>query len=132
LEEKKHCLSSIEILLDSEAPENAANPSYAIAKNSVQYAEHISAVRNYLQSSGLVKFKLPLFEKIKKGIKNLIFQEKINGLSCLQKLWVALGVEALYDILFGFHYYTNVLQRHPVAAIAVNLYQIPAFWLGLP
>lgn len=150
LERKKQCLISIDTLLDSEPsqlPQNAADSSseqtqteetsasavehHPIPKDSLEYAEHVNAVRNYLTSSGLVKMQLPLFERLKQGVVSLIRDEKINGLTNLQKLGVAVGVEVLYDAIFGFHYYTNVLQRSPVAAILVNIYQIPAFWLGL-
>ncbi len=137
LEQKKKCLTSIEVLLDSESAqeEPTPNPSqegnYVVSKDSVEYAQHVTAIRDYLRSSGLVKLQLPFVRRIKNGARNLIFHEKINGLSNLQKLGVAIGVEVLYDSVFGFHYYTNVLKKSPVAAIVLNLYQIPAFWVGL-
>ncbi len=166
LEQKRECLTSIEVLLDSESAqeEPTPNPSqegnrsgqdaraprestpdpslrqahdtaqegnYVVSKDSVEYAQHVTAIRDYLRSSGLVKLQLPFVRRIKNGARNLIFHEKINGLSNLQKLGVAIGVEVLYDSVFGFHYYTNVLKKSPVAAIVLNLYQIPAFWVGL-
>lgn len=140
LEHKKRCLVSIERLLDTENPqqqivteedESSSVELQILSKDSIEYAEHIAIVRNYLQSSGLVKLQLPFVQRMKNGVKNLIFYEKINNLSNLQKLGVAIGVEVLYDTLFGFYYYTSILKQSPVAAIAVNLYQIPAFWLGL-
>ncbi len=140
LERKQDCLASIEILLDSEAPEQSVRDEeggdssvevHTIAKDSVQYAEHIATVQEYLRYSGLVRLQLPLMQRIKDGVRNLLFHEKMNDLSNLQKLGVAVGIEVLYDTLFGFYYYTSILKQSPVAAIAVNLYQIPAFWLGL-
>lgn len=147
LERKKQCLISIDALLDSEPapgaaeppaePEQAETPSppaeerHPIPKDSLEYAQHIHRVRNYLTSSGLAKLQLPLFERAKQWVVSLIRDEKINGLSNLQKLGVAAGVEVLYDTIFGFHYYTTVLQYSPFATIMVNLYQIPSFWAGL-
>ena len=119
LDRKKHCLAAIEILLDTESPqtpsesdesEEAPVETHSIAKDSVQYAEHIATVRDYLRSSGLVKLQLPLVQRIKNSVRNLIFHEKINNLSNLQKLGVAIGVEVLYDTLFGFYYYTSILK----------------------
>ena len=144
LQQKKQCLGAIEVLLDSERAqkpdeqpsssshdEHTVEEVHIVSKDSIHYAEHVHVVRDYLRSSGIVKLKLPFVERMKDGIKSLIFHEKINGLSNLQKLGVAVGVEVLYDTVFGFYYYTAVLKKSPVAAIAVNLYQIPAFWLGL-
>ncbi len=150
LERKKQCLIAIDALLDSEPPqqsqttpeqpinqEEPETPSppvverHSIPKDSLEYAEHIHVVRNYLTSSGLAKLKLPLFERMKQWIVSLMRDEKINGLTNLQKLGVAAGVEVLYDTIFGFHYYTNVLKYSPFATIMVNIYQIPSFWVGL-
>ncbi|GAK57280.1 hypothetical protein U27_04245 [Candidatus Vecturithrix granuli] len=150
LERKKQCLVSIDALLDSEpaqqvqtaaesstntkqteTPAPPAEERHPIPKDSLEYAKHINVVRNYLTSSGLAKLKLPLFERVKQWFASLIRDEKINGLTNLQKLGVAAGVEVLYDTIFGFHYYTAVLQYSPFATIMVNLYQIPSFWAGL-
>ena len=137
LEQKKRCLEAIEVLLDTEKSpqlistegdqeENGVDV-HTVPRDSVQYAEHVATVREYLRSSGLVKLQLPLFQKIKDGVKSVLVHEKINDLSNLQKLGVAIGVELLYGVVFGFY----ILKQNPVAVIAANLYQIPAFWLGL-
>lgn len=150
LERKKQCLVSIDALLDSEPAQQApataesspeqeqsetlsppAVEGHPISKDSLEYAQHINVVRNYLTSSGLAKLKLPLFERVKQWFASLVRDEKINGLTNLQKLGVAAGVEILYDTIFGFHYYTTVLQYSPFATIMVNIYQIPSFWAGL-
>jgi hypothetical protein len=152
LEHKKACLQSIEVLLDTEQPQPQSQdsdtseapgdsgekvspeaqpstssaeipPKVVLQKDSTQYAEHVTVVRDYLRTSGLVKLQLPLFDRLKDGLKNLIVHEKINTLTNVQKLGVAFGFEVLYDILFDF--------RSGMAGIAASLYQIPAFFLGL-
>jgi hypothetical protein len=95
-----------------------------LRKDSMEYAEQVTIVRDYLRTSGIVKLQLPVFDRIKDGLRNLVFHEKINILSNVQKLGVAFGVEVLYDILFDF-------QHRAVTGIAASLYQIPAFFVGL-
>ena len=150
LEHKKACLQSIEVLLDTEQPQQQSQvsdtseapgdsgekaspeaqpstaeipPKVVLQKDLTQYAEHVTVVRDYLRTSGLVKLQLPLFDRLKDGLKNLIVHEKINTLTNAQKLGVAFGFEVLYDILFDF--------RLGMAGIAASLYQIPAFFVGL-
>jgi hypothetical protein len=152
LEHKQACLQSIEALLDTEQPQQqsqavdaseapdtsgakaapetppAAPPAEAsttvvLEKDSTRYAEHVTVVRDYLRTSGLVKLQLPVFDRLKDGLKNLIVHEKINTLTNAQKLGVAFGFEVLYDILFDF--------RSGMAGIAASLYQIPAFFVGM-
>ncbi len=136
LERKQRCLAAIEVLLDTDTPprterigdtedEAPKEDVFTVAKDSVEYADYVKAVRDYLRSSGLVKLQVPLFQKIKDGVRNLLLHEKINGLAKLQKLWVALGFEVLYAGFSGF------LTQNFVAAVAAGLYRIPAFWLGL-
>ena len=138
LERKQQCLAAIEVLLDTETPPKTERISgeeeakeapkkeiFTIAKDSVEYAEYVKQVRDYLRSSGLVKLKVPLFQRVKDGLRSLLLHEKINGLSKLQKLWVALSFEVLYAALAGF------FSQNFVAAVASGLYRIPAFWLGL-
>ena len=136
LERKQQCLAAIEVLLDTETPpkterisggeeETPKKEVFTVAKDSVEYAEYVTQVRDYLRSSGLVKLQVPLFQRIKGGVRSLLLHEKINGLSKLQKLWVALGFEVLYAALAGF------FSQNFVAAVASGLYRIPAFWLGL-
>ncbi len=134
LQRKQACLQSIETILDSEgnaAPPEAAVESRAVPKDSVEYAEHIARVQSYLRSSGLVKLHVPLMQRIKDGALGLVRDEKINNLSNMQKLGVAAVAEIVYEIVFGFYHATQVLKHSPAAAIAANLYQIPAFWAGL-
>lgn len=95
-----------------------------LRKDSMEYAEQVTTVRDYLRTSGIVKLQLPVLDRMKDGLRNLIFHEKINTLSNVQKLGVAFGVEVLYDILFDF-------QHRAVTGIAASLYQIPAFFVGL-
>jgi hypothetical protein len=95
-----------------------------LEKDSMQYAEQVATVRDYLRTSGIVKLQVPVFDKIKDGLRNLVFHEKVNSLSNTQKLGVAFGIEVLYDILFDFQY-------RAVTGIAASLYQIPAFFVGL-
>jgi hypothetical protein len=151
LEHKKACLQSIEVLLDTEQPQQQSQvadasevpddsgeqaapeaqpapsadipPKVVLQKDSTQYAEHVTVVRDYLRTSGLVKLQLPLFDRLKDGLKNLIVHENINTLTNAQKLGVAFGFEVLYDILVDF--------RLGMAGIAASLYQIPAFFVGL-
>jgi len=95
-----------------------------LQKDSMVYAEQVTTVRDYLRTSGIVKLQLPVLDRIKDGLRNLVFHEKINILSNMQKLGVAFGVEVLYDILFDF-------QHRAVTGIAASLYQIPALFIGL-
>ena len=136
LERKQQCLAAIEVLLDTETPPKTERISgeeeeapkkevFTVAKDSVEYAEYVRQVREYLRFSGLVKLQVPLLQRIKDGAKTLLLHEKINGLSKLQKLWVALGFEVLYAALAGF------FSQNFVAAVASGLYKIPAFWLGI-
>ena len=137
LSQKQQCLAAIDALLDSEpataavAEDPSAPPRQRLAKDSLAYAEQINIARDYLCAAGFVKLELPFFQRALNGIRNVVKHEKINNLAPLQKLWVALGVESIYNLLFGFYFYTNILKKSPVIAVAVTLYQIPAFWAGL-
>ncbi len=152
LKRKTKCLAAIEVLLDTEnslAPspqpsfdatikeeqeEPTPTPSqegndeevHVASKDSVEYAGHVTAVCDYLRSSGIVKLELPLLERIKDGFRNLIFHEKINGFTNLQKLGVAIGVEVVFDIAVGLY-----RSAVPITALAKSLYQIPTLWIGL-
>ncbi len=57
--------------------------------------------------------------------------EKINGLTNLQKLGVAAGVEVLYDTIFRVSLLYKCVKDTAFATIMVNIYQIPSFWVGL-
>ena len=134
LQRKQACLQSIEILLDSEtdaAPTAATVERRVVPKESVEYAEHVARVQSYLRSSGLVKLQAPLMQRIKDGVLGVVRDEKINNLSNMQKLGVAAVAEIAYEFAFGFYHATQVLKQSPAAAVAANLYQIPAFWIGL-
>jgi hypothetical protein len=84
----------------------------------------VSEVRDYLRTSGLVKLQVPLFQRIKGGVRHLLAHEKINTLSALPKLGIAAVLEILYDVLFEF-------QLRGAAGIAASLYQIPALFVGM-
>lgn len=134
LQRKQACLQSIEILLDSEtdaAPTAATVERRVVPKESVEYAEHVARVQSYLRSSGLVKLQAPLMQRIKDGVLGVVRDEKINNLSNTQKLGVTAVAEIAYEFVFGFYHATQVLKQSPAAAVAANLYQIPAFWVGL-
>ena len=81
-------------------------------------------MREYLRTSGIVKLQLPFFSRLKDGIRNLLWHEKINPLTNMQKFGVAFGVEVVYDLGFDFRY-------NGMAGLAGTLYQIPAFFAGL-
>jgi hypothetical protein len=106
------------------APLERENILPGLQKDSMEYAEQVATVRDYLRTSGIVKLQVPVFDRIKDGLRNLVFHEKVNSLSNTQKLGVAFGIEVLYDILFDFQY-------RAVTGIAASLYQIPAFFVGL-
>ena len=133
LQRKQACLQSIEAILDSEgdAASSDVAESRAVPKESVEYAEHVARVQSYLRSSGLVKLQAPLMQRIKDGVLGVVRDEKINNLSNTQKLGVAAVAEITYEFVFGFYHATQVLKQSPAAAVAANLYQIPAFWVGL-
>ncbi|MGA1869946.1 MAG: hypothetical protein ACMUJM_15540 [bacterium] len=128
---KKECIKSIDVLLEAEKQEPDIENTAEVGKDSVQYALNVEAVKEYLNTYGLIKLELPLLKKIKGFFKALLYNEKINKLTALQKLGVALGAEIIYDSLFGFSYYTHILKQSPIAAISRNLYQIPALFAGL-
>lgn len=132
---KRQCLQSIDALLDAEEPTPPDSQGEAerrvLPKDSVEYAGHIANVQAFLCSSGLARLQVPLWQRIKSGARSVIADEKINGLSMMQKLFVAIGAEVLYEVVFGFYHATQILKQSPAAAIAANLYQIPAFWFGL-
>lgn len=145
--QKARCLQAMECLLDSAAPqisaasagqppaetesgtESSPQPVFApqkiiISQDSVEYAEQIAIVREYLRATGLVKFQLPAVERVKNGMKHLLLDEKLNNLSTPIKLGIAAGVEIVYDVIFDF-------RVQGAGGIATTLYQIPAFWAGL-
>jgi len=125
LERKKSCLESIDFLLDQAkgGEETGADP--------LRYAERVEAVKEYMHEHALAKVSIPLAARIKEFFSTLIRHEKINNLTYPRKFALALGIEILYDSVFGFHYYTVVRQKSPIAAISENLYQVPAFFFGL-
>ncbi|KYK25536.1 hypothetical protein AYK26_05885 [Euryarchaeota archaeon SM23-78] len=160
VEQKKECLESIELLLDSNAAqaqpaevveiegkpvgneekqekktleenvsENTGRPS--MNKDSMQYALNVEQVKDYFIREGFVKKDLPFFQKAKNFFRNLVYEERLNNLSTRAKLIFAAGTEFLYDSLIGIKYYTQIRQQSPLASIANNIYQIPAFFAGL-
>ena len=132
---KRKCLNSIDALLDSEEPNPPDSPAdverRAVPKDSLEYAAHIADAQAFLRSSGLVRLQTSLWQRVKDGARSVLVDEKINGLSATQKLFVAMGAEIVYEIAFGFYHVTQILKRSPASAVAANLYQIPAFWLGV-
>jgi hypothetical protein len=112
-------------LVDVSEPDAEASPRQAVvSKMSVEYAEQVSVVRDYLRTSGLAKLQVPLFQRIKDGVRHLLAHEKINTLSSLPKLGIAAVLEILYDVLFEF-------QLRGAAGIAASLYQIIALFVGM-
>lgn len=136
LEQKTRCVESIEALLDANMPppadnekptdanQEAAAVQSVVPKNSLEYARHVTTVRDYLRASGIVKLQLPWFERLKDGLRNLLTHEKINILSTLPKLGVAAALEILYDVLIDF-------SANAFAGLLATLYQIPALFAGL-
>lgn len=118
---KQTCLQAIEMILDAEQPQTAS-PEFA--KDSIAYAEQVTAVRDYLRTSGVVKLNIPLLQRLKEGVAHLVTHEKLNTLSNPQKFGVAVTAELIYDILFDF-------RANAAAGVAASLYQIPAFFVGL-
>ncbi len=149
LNRKTRCLASIEVILDTEKSlDRTAEPSFEeavkdeqggaalpsdekpeahiVPKDSLEYAQHVANVQNYLRSTGIVKLDLPFYERMKDGVKNLIYDGKVNDLTNLQKLGVAIGVEVVGDIVIGVYQ-----GAFPIPAVAKSLYQIPTLWVGL-
>ncbi len=129
IQQKTRYLHAIDLILDAE--NSSADTSTAavrqqptVSKNSVEYAEHVSVVRDYLRTSGLVKFDVPFLQRIKDATRHLLAHEKLNTLANLPKLGIAAALEILYDVVFDF-------QMRGAAGIAASLYQIPALFFGL-
>lgn len=116
IDKKKKCLESMEFILDAEKSGSGNDSS--------EYSGHVETVRNYLAASGKAGLKLSLTDKIKGGFRYFVSHEKINNLGNLRKLWVAVGIEILFDIVFDF-------GSRGVSGVAASLYQIPVFWIGL-
>ena len=158
MERKTACLESIDLLLDADSPElepaeagtveknpSAGKEKQAAAesgqekdvaktrldKGSVQYALNVDQVKNYFIEEGVIKKDLPFSQKLKHFFRSLLFEERLNNLSAGGKLIFATAAEFLYDSLFGIRYYTQVRKESPLASLANNIYQIPAFFAGL-
>ncbi|MFH0924996.1 MAG: hypothetical protein V1872_05080 [bacterium] len=135
IEERKRCLGSIDYILDlntmSLNSEQNGVRRLTIEGDSVEYAQHIETARDYLLRSGKLKIELPLFEKIKYFLKGLIHEEKINNLEWRQKAMFALVIEVFYDSFIGIGYYMHVLKMSPIGELSRNIWQIPAFYIGL-
>ena len=70
-------------------------------------------------------------EKVWNFFPYIIKHEKINNLTWRKKALFAIGFEVIYDSLFGYSHYTQVVGESPIAALSRNIYQIPVFVLGL-
>lgn len=143
---KKECIMSIEKILDgtgfkansedtqnedAQETEEIVNKNNVTTPETLQYAMNVETVKDYLNSSGKVKFNQPIYKRILNFFPNLIKHEKINNLSWRKKLLFATGFEVIYDSIFGFNYYTNIVGESPIAALSRNMYQIPLFAFGL-
>jgi len=125
IHQKTRYLQAIDLILDAESPpQSAISKDSAECKNSVEYAEQVSVVREYLRRSGLVKLQVPFFQRFKDGVRNVLAHEKINTLANLPKLGIAAVIEIVYDVFFEF-------QMRGAAGIAASLYQIPALFAGM-
>jgi hypothetical protein len=132
IEKKQEFLTSLDKILEAQEPKPGDTGSLKqVNTDSVQYAIHVEAAKRYLKEEGLIKYDLNLFGKIREFIHSLIHDEKINNLSNPQKLGVAVGLEIVYDSLFGFNYYTQVVKESPIAALSRNIYQVPLLFSGL-
>jgi hypothetical protein len=98
---------------------------------SMQYALNVDLVKDYFMSEGIIKKNVPFHLKVKSFFRNLIYEERLNNLSTGAKFLFATLAEFLYDSVFGIRYYTQVRQESPLASLANNIYQIPAFFGGL-
>lgn len=123
IEIKKDCLIAMDFILEQNNTGNGASTDI----KETNYAENIIKIRKYLISNGLLKNRVNFVTYL----NNFIKHEKINNLTVAQKFGLAIGLEVIYDTLFGFHHYTVIMKQSPIAAIASNIYQIPAFFAGL-
>jgi len=95
-----------------------------LQKNSVQYRANIAEVLDYLKRTGLIELNSSFLENIQDDFKSFLFNEKINGMTDIQKLELSSGIEILYDILFELRYYA-------IEGLTRDLYQVPLFFIGL-
>lgn len=123
IQQKTRYVQAIDRILDAESAPSEL-PTSVPAKASVEYAEQIGMVRDYLRRAGLVTLQAPFFQRVKDGFRHLLAHEKINTLAALPKLGIAAALEIVYDVVFEF-------QRRGAAGIAASLYQIPALFAGL-
>ncbi|MCB9359642.1 hypothetical protein H6503_06955 [Candidatus Woesearchaeota archaeon] len=142
MEKKTEVLQSISRLLDAEKesqavpPESLAetdeslNASPLIPKGSLQYAENVQVVREFLLENGKIKMDLPLGQKIKYGFMNLVYHEKINNLGARGKGVLAVALEVA-DSFVGLEHYSEKFGASPVGAWYTNLWQVGALWGGL-
>ena len=96
-----------------------------------QFAENVAFVKQYLLEHGLLKKDVSNGRRVLYHIKNFFKEETINSSSSKARWGWAAGVEVFYDSLLGFGHYSNIVGQSPVAAFSYNIWQIPAFWLGL-
>jgi hypothetical protein len=58
-------------------PQEGDSPT-DLQKDSMEYAEQVTMVRDYLRTSGLVKLQLPVLDRMKDGLRNLVLKPRIS------------------------------------------------------
>jgi hypothetical protein len=132
IERKKECLESIATILDANGTTaEVEGQVQKIKPDSVAYAMNVNDVRDYLISTGyLKKESMPVTQKISGFWSELKTKGFIDSTGPKGKMLVTLGGEVL-DNLVGGSFYANVMHQSPLGAWCRNVYQIPAFFIGL-
>ncbi len=127
IEANQRCLESIIRVIEAE--KSAAGGATVMATDSLQYAENIRTIREHLEEHDVIKPKFT--ERLSKIGRDLVNEERVNNLGWWGTLATATVLEFGYDSILWASHYSNVHGESPLGNFSRNLYQIPAFLVGL-
>ncbi len=139
-ERKEAVLSAMDIILSSQPVKDVTptdTPTIPLSDagvpiNSVQYAQNVLLVRDYLKDTNLLKADQgprAWFSERLRNIPKYFTRNRLNTVGHAARFAPLLPVETL-DTLLGQLYYQNVMGISWGPSLALNVYQLPLAWLG--
>jgi hypothetical protein len=133
--QKKRCLESIETILNAQDMKNVTEETPAIPsapkidRESMQYALNVAEVKRYLTMEDMIK-EPSIFKRLGNYFRSVPRHELINPLRWTNTLYFAMTAELAENVV-AWDYYTKTVGDSPIGGLARNVYQVPAFFVGL-
>ena len=135
--QKRRCLESIETILNAQDMKNVTGAAGAqeapatprIDRDSVQYALNVAEVKRYLTMEDMIR-EPSIFKRLGNYFRSVPRHELINPLRWTNTLYFAMTAELAENVV-AWDYYTKTVGDSPIAGLARNVYQVPAFFVGL-